>query len=201
MLSNLAGRAAALSLALLAGLALMAWSGPAAATEQGMFDKKCLNCHTDYKGQTGVVGGEFQSRSMKAKSIQVSVGDRNIIVKFTPQTTVENVPNLKALKMPIPVIVEYEKKGEDLVATLIKAKPQIKVEQKQLIDAAEVARLVALGPDKGRYTLIDSRPPIRYQEGHIPTAVSIPLPAMPKKMAMLPKDKSALVIFYCGGFR
>jgi hypothetical protein len=195
------GRRLVVSLAFLAGLGLAGQVTTAQAQGQGLFDKKCLNCHTEYKGKAGVVGGEFQSRSMKAKSVQVKVGQRNLIIKFTAQTQVANVPNIKALKKPIPVMVTFVKKGSDMVATLIKAKPKMKVPKDQLIDAQAVARLVAMGPAKGKYTLVDSRPGIRYQEGHIPTAIAIPFPAMPQKMNLLPKDKKSLVIFYCGGFR
>ena len=91
-----------------------------------------------------------------------------MIVKFTKDTTLENVPNLKAIKKPLPVKVTYVKKGNDLVATEIVAKPKIKVPKKQLIDVEEVAALVAKGPEKGGYMLIDSRPPIRYHEGPHP---------------------------------
>jgi rhodanese-related sulfurtransferase len=48
--------------------------------------------------------------------------------------------------------------------------------------------------------IIDSRPykPM-YIKGHIPGAVSIPDTEFDKKTGLLPKDKNALLIFYCGG--
>jgi len=48
--------------------------------------------------------------------------------------------------------------------------------------------------------IIDSRPykPM-YVKGHIPGAVSIPDTEFDKKTDLLPKDKNALLIFYCGG--
>jgi rhodanese-related sulfurtransferase len=48
--------------------------------------------------------------------------------------------------------------------------------------------------------IIDSRPykPM-YIKGHIPGAVSIPDTEFDKKTDLLPADKSALLIFYCGG--
>ena len=88
------------------------------------------------------------------------------------------------------------------MATAIKAKPQIKVPENQLIETEQLAKLVAQGPEKANFVLVDSRPPIRYEEGHIPGALSMPFPMMPKLMSsVLPKDKSELVVFYCGGFR
>ena len=188
--------------ALLAALLTLALGAPAAlAGEKARVHKPCMTCHTEFKDQENLVAGELNSRSMKAKSMSITVGGDVEVVKFTDQTKVENIDQIKSLQKPIPVAVFYEQKGPDRVATLIKAKPKIQVPEKQLINVAELAKLVAVGPDKGKYTLIDSRPPIRYNEGHIPTAVSLPFPAMPKKMDMLPKDKNALVIFYCEGFR
>lgn len=164
---------------------------------------KCLKCHTEYKDEANLVAGDFVSRSNKAKSISVKTnGDKIQIIKFTDKTTVENVPNIKALKKPIPVAVTFVKQGSDFVATNIKAKPQIKVPEKQLVKTEELATLLASDKEKGKFVLIDSRPPAPFAEGHIPGAVSMPFPKMPKMMAsVLPKDKSELVIFYCGGFR
>ena len=164
---------------------------------------KCLKCHTEYTDDANLVAGDFISRSNKAKSISVQTsGDKIQIIKFTKDTTVENVPNIKTLKKPIPVAVTFVRQGPDLVATAIKAKPQIKVPENQLIETEQLAKLVAQGPEKANFVLVDSRPPIRYEEGHIPGALSMPFPMMPKLMSsVLPKDKSELVVFYCGGFR
>jgi hypothetical protein len=190
-----------LAVMLAAGL-LLAWGAPAAlAGQKAKVHKPCMNCHTEFKDQENLVAGELNSRSMKAKSMSITVGGEVEVIKFTDQTKVENIDKIKSLKKPIPVAVLFEQKGADRVATLVKAKPKIVVPEKQLIGVKELAKLVAMGPKKGKYTLIDSRPPIRYTEGHIPTSLAIPFPAMPKKMGMLPKDKSELVIFYCGGFR
>lgn len=52
------------------------------------------------------------------------------------------------------------------------------------------------------FVLIDSRPKQpRYDKAHIPTAVSLPDSQFEKMAAdVLPADKSALLVFYCGGF-
>jgi rhodanese-related sulfurtransferase len=42
---------------------------------------------------------------------------------------------------------------------------------------------------------------MRYNQGHLPGAVSIPVPMLKEqKEAVLPKDKDALIVFYCGGY-
>jgi hypothetical protein len=48
--------------------------------------------------------------------------------------------------------------------------------------------------------IIDARPKrAKYDKGHIPGAVSIPDSKFEKMSDKLPKDKNALLIFYCGG--
>ena len=48
--------------------------------------------------------------------------------------------------------------------------------------------------------IIDARPKrAKYDKGHIPGAISIPDSQFDKMTAKLPKDKNALLIFYCGG--
>jgi len=163
--------------------------------------KGCMNCHKEYKTMKDILAGNFKSRSRKASSIQLKINKRMQLVKYTADTTVKNVPNIKALKEPMPLRVHYKKVGEDLVATEIVVKPKMKVPEEQLLNTKEMAKLVALGPEKGGYTLVDSRPPIKYQEGHIPTAISIPFPKMKKMKDRLPKDKNQLLIFYCEGMR
>ncbi|RLB30634.1 MAG: hypothetical protein DRH11_14540 [Deltaproteobacteria bacterium] len=177
-----------------------AWA-KAPSTLDKRVTKKCMNCHKEYKTMKDILAGEFKSRSRKAKSIQVKINGGMQLVKYTPETSVKNVPNVKALKAPIPIRVHYRKVGNDLVATKIVAKPKMKVPEKQLMKTEELARLVALGPKKGGYTLVDSRPGIKFAEGHIPTSISIPFPKMSKMKDRLPKDKNSLLIFYCGGMR
>jgi rhodanese-related sulfurtransferase len=59
----------------------------------------------------------------------------------------------------------------------------------------------AVLPKLDGVTIVDARPAARkYDVGHIPTAVNIPDSQFDKLApALLPKDKSQLVIFYCDG--
>lgn len=50
--------------------------------------------------------------------------------------------------------------------------------------------------------VIDSRPyRTKFVKGRIPGSISIPTSAFDKMISKLPKDKGALLIFYCGGFK
>ena len=97
--------------------------------------------------------------------------------------------------------VHYDMVGSDRVAKEIVVKPKIEVPEDQIITAKELAKLVEMGPEKGGYTLVDSRPGPGYMKGYIPTAISIPFPKMKDMMDKLPKEKDSMVIFYCQGYR
>jgi rhodanese-related sulfurtransferase len=95
--------------------------------------------------------------------------------------------------------IAYAEKDGVRMATQISFKGPIKIASEKLSSYAEVERLVALGPDNGKYTLIDSRPLPRVQEGTIPTAINLPYPAWDKFVDRLPADKSRFTIFFCQG--
>ena len=57
-------------------------------------------------------------------------------------------------------------------------------------------------PSQADFMLIDSRPKrAKYDKGHIPMAVSIPHTKFDKMVAKLPKNKNALLIYYCQGLK
>jgi rhodanese-related sulfurtransferase len=78
------------------------------------------------------------------------------------------------------------------------AKPSFK-QYPAIVDAAFVKSVVD-GKKKG--LIVDSRPKRKkYDKGHVPGAISIPFSKFDKMVGMLPKDKNALIIFYCGGLK
>lgn len=171
------------------------------AASEKRIAKSCMACHKEYKTMPDIVAGEVHTRSSKAKSLQIKVNEDMQLVKYPDGVPVQNVENIKDLKSPMPVLVHVKKVGEDWVATKIVAKPKIKVPEDQILSTADLAKLVAVGPQKGNFTLVDSRPEIKYSEGHIPGAISIPFPKMSEMQDRLPADKKQLVVFYCGGLR
>ena len=50
------------------------------------------------------------------------------------------------------------------------------------------------------FLLVDSRPLVKFLEGSIPSAISIPDSAFDKKTGLLPTDKAAQLVFFCGGY-
>jgi hypothetical protein len=200
--------AAALTLGLLIAPAAQApaqekASAPAAPQAKPTNMKLCINCH---QPQPGNLRGLFDSVAVKSQSLQIKIDDATEIVKFNPQTLTvleggkpADVEALRTTKRGHEVRVEYTEKDGLKTAVLISTKPLIKVAIEKLMTTAEVEKLVAMGPEKGKYTLVDARPAPRFQEGSIPTAINIPDPAFDKMAGKLPKDKSALLVFYCGG--
>jgi ArsR family transcriptional regulator len=61
------------------------------------------------------------------------------------------------------------------------------------VDLTELERLVA----DGGVTLLDVRPAIEYQQGHIPDARSIPVEELEHRLAELPRDRE--IVAYCRG--
>jgi rhodanese-related sulfurtransferase len=79
-----------------------------------------------------------------------------------------------------------------------KAKPAFK-QFHTIVDIAFVKDVV---DGKTKAMLIDARPKVKkYDKGHIPGAINIPDSQFDKKVALLPKDKNALIVYYCEGLK
>ena len=64
----------------------------------------------------------------------------------------------------------------------------------------DMVRKYAVVPQPEGVLIVDARPyKPKYVDGHIPTAVSMPFSQFDSMIDKLPKEKSALLIFYCGG--
>ncbi|MFA7382340.1 MAG: rhodanese-like domain-containing protein [Desulfurivibrionaceae bacterium] len=147
---------------------------------------------------TNTYTGKVTGKSNKAKTISIEVKGKNEFVKFDDKTVgIEHAVEGEAS------IIQFELRGDDRFATSIKPKLASLPEGVKEIKSGELARLIALGPQEGKYLLIDSRPAPRYHEGHIPTAISIPETLLKEKgETALPaeaKGGDIQLIFYCGG--
>jgi rhodanese-related sulfurtransferase len=175
----------------------------AVAGEKPVTAKVCTNCH---QPQAGSIRGYFDNVAFKSKSIQIRFDDAVEIVRFDPAELkvqagdrTEPAEHLREVKKSHEIRIAFVEQDGVKHATLVSLKQPMTVPAEMIIKTAEVQQLVAMGPEKGEYTLVDSRPAPRYQEGFIPTARNIPYPAFDKLVDKLPADKAKLLVFYCGG--
>jgi rhodanese-related sulfurtransferase len=176
---------------------------PAVPAAKPAMPAVCTSCH---KPEAGVVRGYLEGVAFKSNSMQLGLGTSTEIIRFDPKAIKvldagdpKPADFLRDVKKNHEARIEYVEKDGVKTATAIDFKGPIKTPPEKLIAYAQVEKLVALGPDKGGYTLIDSRPLPRFQEGTIPTSVNLPYPAFDKFLDRLPKDKSKLLVFYCQG--
>jgi rhodanese-related sulfurtransferase len=166
--------------------------------------KICTLCHTTDANQ---LRGYFDTLVTLSNSLQLRLDDRTEVLRFdkatlkviSPEPAPSTEAALKGIAKGHEVRVEYIEKDGIKTATLVAVKPPVKLTAQETLSLEEIQKLVAQGPEQGKYFLFDSRPAPRFMEGAIPTAVNLPFPAFDKNIDKLPADKGALVIFYCSG--
>ncbi|MBI5101352.1 MAG: rhodanese-like domain-containing protein [Nitrospirae bacterium] len=157
----------------------------------------CKQCH---QPQDDLVRGTLVSVSDKFRTVQVAVGSLVWVIKYGDDLALTGAVKLADIPKDKEIGVKFTGGDKTPYAVSLAVKPPAKVAPEKLVSAEELAKLIALGPDKGNFVLIDSRPAPRYLEGHISHAVSMPQPAFDKLAdKVLPKEKDKLIIFYCGG--
>ena len=163
----------------------------------------CKKCHT---AQPNAIRGNLGAVSQDFNTLQVKVGKLVWIVQYDDKTSVikgaKTAGADEILKLPAKkeILVSYTGDLKNPLATEIAVKQPYKVPEHQKITNSEVIKLVALGPEKGNYTLVDARPTGAYLDGHIPSAISLPYGKFEEDCTtILPQDKDRLLVFYCGG--
>ncbi len=189
-----------IALAFAAGTAAAQAPAPAA---KPVIPQVCLSCH---KAQPNAVQGIFENVAFKSQAIQLKIDAYTEIVRFDPRTikvvdggVVKPADALRDVAKNREARIDYVEKDGAKLATQISFKGPIKIAPEKLANYDEVAALVAQGPEQGGYTLVDSRPLPRVQEGTIPTAINLPYPAWDKVVDRLPADKGRRIIFFCQG--
>ncbi|WP_243317846.1 rhodanese-like domain-containing protein [Geothrix paludis] len=166
--------------------------------------KICTTCHTTAADN---LRGHFDNLVLKNASFQLKIDERTEVLRFdkatlkvvTPEPAANAEAALKSIAKGHEVRVQFTEKDGVKTAVAVFAKPPVKLAASEIMTLDELQKLVATGPEKGKYFLFDSRPAPRFMEGAIPTAVNLPFPAFDKNVDKLPADKGALVIFYCSG--
>ena len=182
--------------------ALLLAAAPAAAGKPNTMEA-CKICH---QAADGVIRGKLVSVSGEFKSLNVSVGPLVWIVKYGEGLTVkegEKIGGAEALKT-IPrdreIAVTFTGDEKAPVAVQVAVKQPYKLAADKILTLEQLQPLVAQGTEAAKFTLIDSRPGPVFAEGFIPGALSLPYAAFKEKAAaVLPADKGALLVFYCGG--
>lgn len=166
--------------------------------------ESCKVCHKEAPAQS--VRGKIVSVSEAFKSFNVSVGPVVWIVKYDGRLKVKEgqkfsgPDTLKGIRKDQEILVTYTGDESHPLATQVAVKQPYKIPAEQQISLEELKKLVAVGPEKGGFTLVDSRPPAMYAEGHIPGAVALPYPKFSELAPkILPSDRGSLLIFYCAG--
>lgn len=158
----------------------------------------CKQCHQPEKD---VVRGTLVSVSEKFKTINVQVGQKLVwIINYDEDLKITGADKLLSISRDKEIGIKFTGDEKKPYAVSLAVKPPAKVAPEKLVSVEELVKLVAMGAEKGGYVLVDSRPKPRFNEGHIPHAVSLDNAKFDdQKEKVLPKDKDILLIFYCGG--
>jgi rhodanese-related sulfurtransferase len=193
-------------LAPLGAIATVALAMPAhGALPEGRSAKVCTTCHKT--AEPGTLRGNFDEVAWKAHAFQMRLdGDVEVILFDPANLKVVNAPEpgelekvLRGIRKGMESRVDYVVDGNVKRATLLVLKPKLVVPEREQVKLAELEKLVAQGPQQGRYFLFDARPAPKFAEGFIPTAENLPFPAFEKEKGKLPADKKALIVYYCAG--
>jgi rhodanese-related sulfurtransferase len=166
--------------------------------------KICTTCHTT---DAGNLRGNFDNLALKSSSFQVKIDDRIEVLRFDKGSlrviTTEPAGNAEAALRGIAkgheVRIQYAEQDGVKTALVVAVKSPVKLAAVDTVTLEDLQKLVAMGPEKGNYFLVDCRPAPRFMEGAIPTAVNLPFPAFDRNVDKLPADKHKLIIFYCSG--
>lgn len=193
----------------LAWACTLAFSGLAAAQSPappGHKPEMPANCAVCHKLAEANLRGFFENAAFKSGSIQLNLGTATEIMRFDPKTIQvldAGVPkpaeHLRDVRKGREARVEFAMTDGVKSVKTISFKGPIKIAPEKLVSFTDIDKLVAQGPEKGAYTLIDSRPPPLFMEATIPTAVNLPFGAFDKNLAKLPADKARLLVFFCQG--
>lgn len=154
---------------------------------------------TPAKAQT--IQGKIANISQKAKTIALSTKEGEFfLMKFTDATVLKGVGSADEFKEDEAIVALYTTSGGENIATSLE-KDVVKLpEGIQEIKTEELAGLLAA---EKNLVIIDSRPAVKYDEGHIPGAVSIPFAKLvtmgDEGAQLLARYQDRQLVFYCGG--
>ena len=152
------------------------------------------------KAEATHVKGKIGNISQKAKTIALTPPDGSFfLLKFSDETTVNGVDSISELKNDEMITAEFKVVDGANIATSISL---VMVELEPGTSEVKTEALVEL-VKAGKVVVVDSRPVMRYNESHIPGAVSIPFAKLvqlgDEGAKLLEPYKDKQLAFYCGG--
>ena len=147
------------------------------------------------------VKGKITNISQKAKTIALAKKDKSFfLLKFNDETKLKGIKSTKEFKVGEAIVVNYTTAdGENTAVSLEKALVKLPKGIKE-IKTKELAELLTSKKD---LVVVDARPTIKYDESHIPGAISIPFSKLVRMgddgAKLLEKYKDRQLVFYCGG--
>lgn len=125
----------------------------------------CKQCHQPEKD---LVMGTLVSVSEKFKTINVQVGQKLVwIISYGEDLKITGADKLLSIAKDKEIGIRFTGDEKKPYAVSLTVKPPAKVATEKLVSPEEMKKLVDMGPEKGGYLLVDSRPKPRFNEGHI----------------------------------
>lgn len=154
---------------------------------------------TSPEGELITVKGKVTGISMTAHTLAINAKKQGFMsFKLTDKTVYKNAESAEDVTKGESITVHYRPEGADNVAHVVSLNLVTLPEGISEIKTGELE--VEMAKEDGNFLLIDARPVSRYNEAHIPGAVSIPFTKLKEKGAeLLPEDKDKAMVFYCGG--
>ncbi len=138
-------------------------------------------------------------KSVTKHSVALEVEKQGVLVfRLDEKTRYQNASGPRELIADEVLVIQYTPGAQGNVAESVSKFIAPLPEGVARITVEELRALI--DRKAGGYVLYDSRPPARYHERHIPTAVSLPVPEVERLgEKAFPADKNTLLVFYCGG--
>lgn len=141
--------------------------------------------------QAETVKGRIQAVSKQAGTVQIGVKDKKVVVRINDATQLEGFSGINELNPPDLIEVEREpgQPASRIKKIVFGLPPGVEIDTQALLKI-----MTGTTP----YYLFDARPVKTFGKAHIPGA----RPAHPGDdnfLSLLPADKNALLVFYCGG--
>lgn len=185
---------------LIAIATMLAFTLPAFAAEDAKrptLAPLCKNCH---QPDSNMMRGFLENIAYKSNTIQMDLMTHKEIIKFNDCTVLKNVGSIEDLKNYKGKgfrITFAEKNGEKIAVMITRFDILQSILPQEKLTKEDLKKLMA---EKKNTMLIDARPPMVYQAGHIPGAKLLPAPDFDKYYPqVLPQDKNTPLVFYCVG--